>query len=48
MRILGLLLLAGVFVVMPMMLLSTVVMPQLDALKYTYSHLDETAAKVAE
>jgi hypothetical protein len=48
MRILGLLLLAGVFMVMPMMLLNRVVMPQLDALKYTYSHLDETAARVVE
>lgn len=48
MKILGLLLIAGVFVVTPMVLLSTVLMPEIENMQYTYSHLDEIAAKSVE
>lgn len=44
----GLLLLIGIFLVLPMVLLSTVVMPQLEQLEYTYSHMDEIATRAIE
>jgi hypothetical protein len=41
------LLLAIVFVVMPVYVFESLVMPELQSLQHTYSHLDETANAIA-
>jgi hypothetical protein len=46
MRVIGLLVIAGILS-LPVVLLDTLVMPQLAQLQDTYAHLDETAARVA-
>lgn len=43
MRVFGLLLITGALL-LPLWLLSTLVMPQLNELEYTYSQLDEIAS----
>jgi hypothetical protein len=48
MRVLSLALLVGIFMGMPLWLLNTMVMPELETLRNTYSHLDEIAAKAVE
>ncbi len=48
MRVIALLLFALLFMGTPVYLLDALVMPQLDQMKYTYEHVDETAARVAE
>ena len=48
MRVTGLLILAFIFVGTPILLLEMAILPELDKLQYTYSHLDEIAQQVAE
>lgn len=48
MRITSFLLLTGIFLGAPVWLLNSVVMPELNDMRYTYSHLDEVAAKAVE
>lgn len=48
MRILGLTILALTFMGTPVLLLDTLVLPELTELQYTYSHLDEIAQSVVE
>jgi hypothetical protein len=46
MRVIGLLIIAGILS-LPVILLDTLVMPEITQLQNTYAHLDETAARVA-
>lgn len=48
MRVATLFLFVLLFAVTPVLLLNYVVLPQLDALEYTYSHADEIAARVVQ
>lgn len=48
MRILGFLVLAFIFAVMPFYMLNSVVMPELVQLQEKYNNLDEVAAQVAQ
>ena len=48
MRVMGVLLLIGIFLVLPMVLVSTVVIPQVEQLEYTYSDMDEIATRAIE
>lgn len=48
MRFIGILLFTLLFAATPVILLDTMVMPELEALQHTYSHLDELTAKSAQ